>query len=40
MTVVLFFIFAALTLGAALGVVLSANPVHSAVFLVLTLVSE
>jgi NADH-quinone oxidoreductase subunit J len=38
-TVVLFFLFGGLTLGAALGVVLSANPVHSAVFLVLTLVS-
>ena len=39
MTVALFFIFGALTLGGALGVVLARNPVHSAVFLVLTLVS-
>jgi NADH-quinone oxidoreductase subunit J len=38
-TVVLFFIFGALTLGGALGVVLARNPVHSALFLVLTLVS-
>jgi len=39
MTVALFFIFGALTLGAAVGVVLARNPVHSALFLVLTLVS-
>ncbi len=39
MTVVLFFIFGALTLGGALGVVLARNPVHCAIFLVLTLVS-
>jgi NADH-quinone oxidoreductase subunit J len=38
-TVVLFFIFGALTIGGALGVVLARNPVHSALFLVLTLVS-
>jgi NADH-quinone oxidoreductase subunit J len=38
-TVVLFFVFAGLTLGGALGVVLARNPVHSALFLVLTLVS-
>ena len=39
MTVVLFFVFAALTLGGAIGVVLARNPVHCALFLVLTLVS-
>ncbi|HEY6316804.1 MAG TPA: NADH-quinone oxidoreductase subunit J [Acidimicrobiia bacterium] len=39
MTVVLFFLFAGLTLAGALGVVLARNPVHSALFLVLTLVS-
>ena len=39
MTVVLFFLFGALTLGGALGVVLARNPVHCALFLVLTLVS-
>jgi len=39
MTVVLFFVFAGLTLASALGVVLARNPVHSALFLVLTLVS-
>jgi NADH-quinone oxidoreductase subunit J len=39
MTVVLFFLFGGLTLGAAVGVVLARNPVHSALFLVLTLVS-
>jgi NADH-quinone oxidoreductase subunit J len=33
---VLFYIFAAIMLGAALGVVLSRNPVHSVMFLVLT----
>jgi len=38
-TVALFFVFAGLTLGGALGVILSRNPVHSAIFLVLTLVS-
>jgi NADH-quinone oxidoreductase subunit J len=38
-TVVLFFLFAGLTLAGALGVVLARNPVHSALFLVLTLVS-
>jgi len=38
-TVVLFFLFAALTIGGALGVVLARNPVHCALFLVLTLVS-
>jgi NADH-quinone oxidoreductase subunit J len=36
---VLFFLFGALTLVGALGVVLSRNPVHSALWLVLTLVS-
>ncbi|MFI5045807.1 MAG: NADH-quinone oxidoreductase subunit J [Acidimicrobiia bacterium] len=39
MTVVLFFVIAALTLGSALGVVLARNPVHSALLLVVTLVS-
>ncbi len=39
MTVVLFFLFGGLTLAGALGVVLARNPVHSALFLVLTLVS-
>ena len=39
MTVVLFFLFAAAALAGALGVVLARNPVHSALFLVLTLVS-
>jgi NADH-quinone oxidoreductase subunit J len=38
-TVVLFFLFGALTIGGALGVVLARNPVHCALFLVLTLVS-
>jgi NADH-quinone oxidoreductase subunit J len=38
-TVVLFFLFSALALASALGVVLSRNPVHSALFLVVTLVS-
>jgi len=38
-TVVLFFVVAALTLGSALGVVLARNPVHSALLLVVTLVS-
>ena len=36
---VVFFVFAALALGGALGVVLARNPVHSALFLVVTLVS-
>ena len=39
MTEVIFFIFAALALTGALGVVLARNPVHSALFLVVTLVS-
>ena len=39
MTAALFFVFAILALGGALGVVLARNPVHSALFLVLTLVS-
>ena len=39
MTAVLFFLFAALTIGGALAVVLARNPVHCALFLVLTLVS-
>ena len=39
MTAVIFFIFAALALGGALGVVLARNPVHSALALVVTLVS-
>ena len=39
MTVFLFFAFAALALAGAFGVVLSRNPVHSALWLVLTLVS-
>jgi NADH-quinone oxidoreductase subunit J len=38
-TTVLFFIAAAATLAGALGVVLARNPVHSALFLVMTLVS-
>jgi NADH-quinone oxidoreductase subunit J len=38
-TEVIFFIFAALALAGALGVVLARNPVHSALFLVVTLVS-
>jgi NADH-quinone oxidoreductase subunit J len=38
-TVVLFFAFAALALAGAFGVVLSHNPVHSALWLVLTLIS-
>ena len=38
-TVVLFFVVAALALGGALGVVLARNPVHSALLLVVTLVS-
>src|SRR5205809_817124 len=39
MTEVIFFIFAALALAGALGVVLARNPVHSALLLVVTLVS-
>lgn len=39
MTVVLFFLAAAAALGGALGVVLARNPVHAALFLVVTLVS-
>ncbi len=39
MTVFLFFLFGGLTLAGALGVVLSRNPVHSALFLVMTLLS-
>src|SRR3954452_8659737 len=39
MTAVIFFIFAALALIGALGVVLARNPVHSALLLVVTLVS-
>ena len=39
MTAVVFFVFAALALGGALGVVLARNPVHSALLLVVTLVS-
>jgi NADH-quinone oxidoreductase subunit J len=39
MTAVIFFIFAALALVGALGVVLARNPVHSALLLVVTLVS-
>ena len=39
MTAVLFFVFAALALAGALGVVLSKNPVYSALLLVVTLVS-
>jgi NADH-quinone oxidoreductase subunit J len=38
-TAVIFFIFAALALAGALGVVLSRNPVHSALWLVVTLIS-
>jgi NADH-quinone oxidoreductase subunit J len=39
MTVFLFFLFGGLALAGALGVVFARNPVHSALFLVLTLVS-
>ncbi len=39
MTAVIFFVFAALALAGALGVVLARNPVHSALLLVVTLVS-
>jgi NADH-quinone oxidoreductase subunit J len=38
-TVFLFFTASALALGGALGVILARNPVHSALFLVLTLVA-
>jgi NADH-quinone oxidoreductase subunit J len=38
-TAVIFFIFAVLALAGALGVVLSRNPVHSALWLVVTLIS-
>jgi NADH-quinone oxidoreductase subunit J len=38
-TTVLFFVFAAAALAGALGVVLARNPVHSALWLVLTLLS-
>jgi len=38
-TIFLFFLFGGLTLAGALGVVLSRNPVHSALFLVMTLLS-
>ena len=39
MTAVLFFAFSAITLGAAFGVILARNPVHSALFLVLALIA-
>ena len=39
MTAALFFVFAVAALAGALGVVLSRNPVHSALWLVLTLLS-
>jgi NADH-quinone oxidoreductase subunit J len=39
MTVALFFLMGGLTIVGALGVVLARNPVHSALFLVLTLLS-
>jgi NADH-quinone oxidoreductase subunit J len=39
MTAVIFFVFGALTLAGAFGVVLSRNPVHAALSLVITLVS-
>jgi NADH-quinone oxidoreductase subunit J len=38
-TVAIFFVFAALALAGAVGVVLSRNPVHSALWLVVTLIS-
>jgi NADH-quinone oxidoreductase subunit J len=38
-TAVLFFAFSAIVLGSAFGVVLARNPVHSALFLVLSLVA-
>ncbi len=39
MTAVIFFVFAALALAGALGVVLARNPIHAALSLVVTLVS-
>jgi NADH-quinone oxidoreductase subunit J len=39
MTAVIFFVFGALTLAGAFGVILTRNPVHSALSLVVTLVS-
>ena len=39
MTAVLFFAFSAIVLGSAFGVVLARNPVHSALFLVLSLIA-
>ena len=39
MTAVLFFAFSAIVLGSAFGVVLARNPVHSALYLVLSLVA-
>jgi NADH-quinone oxidoreductase subunit J len=38
-TAVLFFAFSAIVLGSAFGVILARNPVHSALFLVLTLIA-
>jgi NADH-quinone oxidoreductase subunit J len=38
-TTVLFFVFAAAALSGAVGVVLARNPVHSALFLVMTLIA-
>jgi NADH-quinone oxidoreductase subunit J len=39
MTAVLFFAFSAIVLASAFGVILARNPVHSALFLVLTLIA-
>ena len=39
METVLFFVFGAFALGGALGVVLARNPVHSALFLVMTMIT-
>ena len=39
MPAVLFFAFSAIVLGGAFGVILARNPVHSALFLVLTLIA-
>ena len=39
MTAVLFFAFSAIVLGGAFGVILARNPVHSALFLVLSLIA-
>jgi NADH-quinone oxidoreductase subunit J len=39
MTAVLFFAFSAIVLGSAFGVILARNPVHSALFLVLSLIA-